>query len=1180
MTFSTSTTMATDSVPPSASNSSDYYFEPDDPAFLETLQNTVLPGDLPVDATKALQQAQPLKRSYRESEDDRGDVYGAAHFGDFGEYMRRKRAKLQLQNAGIAGDETLEQAPQIFKGISIYINGYTTPSVQDLRQLIIRHGGVFQPYLDRKELVTHIITCSLTPAKVQEFKNMKVVRPEWLVESAKQGVLLPWRNFIFRHNERSEPSQGVRPLQKSLLATFSSSSQQQQQQQPNASSSTQKRKPPRPVIPIVKPKPAPDPLSNPLYTTDPKSSKEAQHVPYYAAHESNPNAQRAMENPAWRSAHTSIAADFIEGYYKNSRLHHLSTWKAELKSLLQEAQERAENGVVDILDSDVDGNGDGEATAGVDKVSAESEDLSDAGASGVSMRGAEFVLRSPTKGKDKGKGKAGPPGEDRVIMHCDFDCFFVSAGLVKRPQYKGKPIVVCHSQGAQGGTSSTSEVASASYEARGFGIKNGMSLQQARKLCPDIITIPYEFELYKQFSLKFYTILMKHADELQAVSVDEALIDVTSTVKRLRSKATPDTLASPGFDPAKELAEAIRAQVRRATGCEVSIGVAHNILLSRLATRRAKPAGSYHLVPDEVDEFLAPLDIKDLHGFGRSAKQKALEKLGVTMLGELKEKSKGVLCDALGKSMGETLYNAVRGVDEKKLESDKKRKSVSCDINYGIRFENNEQVETFIHQMANEVTRRMEEIKVLGRSITLKIMKRDPTAPVEPPKFLGHGACDVFNKQMGLFGPHGRATSDSKVIGDHAWRMLKAYNFNPKELRGIGIQIQKLEPASGAPTEPGQGRLSFQKVERTKPSEDAVKARREAISKALEEARAAEAQTPIVKEPLRSRSTSVQPPAFGLPSFSQVDKSVFNALPDDIRSELEIEYKRRSASPFPVPERASTTPATDAKPKPKPSPLTRNNALFPFPKKIFIKGTNRPNVKRITQQLAPQRAPAYSPNKKNLFMKRPGLAAWKVPETELRKLNIDPEVFAMLPKNIQREQITAARLLKTMGTIPEKSEHRVVLKPRKVDHGEVFRQPPPKARHVLPPSLKQQSSGGQKLYFTETDDIQNIIEQWVTRFKNHPPNGKDIDFFAKWLVKSVDREVATDEGLVRAIAVMKWWLMMVKRYFGQHEYGRLHDDEPSREEKVGEAWWAAFRNVKEQMDAVAKKRFGGKLSLR
>ena len=188
---------------------------------------------------------------------------------------------------------------------------------------------------------------------------------------------------------------------------------------------------------------------------------------------------------------------------------------------------------------------------------------------------------------------------------------------------------------------------------------------------------------------------MAHADDLQAVSVDEALIDVSCGVARLTSEqpATPD--------PAKAFAENIRNEVRKAIGCEgmsliypcldgrltshplyqVSIGISHNILLARLATKSAKPAGSYHLFQEEVPALMETLDIGDLWGFGWSTRKKAEEKLGVTNLGELAKKSKAVLCDALGKGTGETLYNSIRGVDDRKLESDKPRKSVSCEIN-------------------------------------------------------------------------------------------------------------------------------------------------------------------------------------------------------------------------------------------------------------------------------------------------------------------------------------------------------------------------------------------------------------------------------------------------------------------------------------------------------------------
>lgn len=324
---------------------------------------------------------------------------------------------------------------------------------------------------------------------------MKVVRPEWLTDSVKAGVLLPWTDFIFRPVERVEDSQGAKTAQKSLLDGFVSQTQSRASNNPmNQLSSTEATyNYPDPINDVNMVEEASDPLattslpqevsdrqisssSRPkdkmpasprsLYTTDPTTLAEASLVPGYAAHVSNSMAERVMANPEWRSAHTSVAPDFIEGFYKNSRLHHLSTWKAELKNLVAEAQERADRGVENTIASVSEGAD--EAVRGISSEFCQEGIAPNA----VSMRGAELVMRSPSKGKGKGKAKADE--DDKVIMHCDFDCFFVSAGLVNRPHLRGKPVVVCHSQGAQGGNASTSEIASSSYEARKFGIKNGM----------------------------------------------------------------------------------------------------------------------------------------------------------------------------------------------------------------------------------------------------------------------------------------------------------------------------------------------------------------------------------------------------------------------------------------------------------------------------------------------------------------------------------------------------------------------------------------------------------------------------------------------------------------------------------------------------------------------------------
>ncbi|KAH9039423.1 hypothetical protein EDB84DRAFT_1397049 [Lactarius hengduanensis] len=1147
---------------PTTSNSS-ALFGSDDTSFLEALGAAVLPGDVaqaqnedvhrlssspsPILEPSSLEPppcAQPTSNalSSHQYNDEPArsptnsptgvssshldsDTYGASRFGEFGEYMRRKRAKLQIQNAEM-GDAPRGEASgsQLFKGLSIHINGWTEPSVQELRKLIVENGGIYQAYIDKKTLVTHIITCSLTPAKVREFKHMKVVKPEWLVQSAKGGVLLPWQDFIFLPGGRPESAHGR--LAQSSLTEFSAS-------KPRNSTLDGAR---------LNPLSSDRNPSAPLHLLQAPSLHPSAPIPKYAKHESNPAAQRAMADPAWRAAHTSAAPGFIAGYYANSRLHHLSTWKAELRTLVVEAQERAERGDLHTA-SRTPGTG-----------------------AGVSMRGAALVMKNPLKGKEKAGHKA-----ERVVMHVDFDAFFVSAGLVSRPHLRGKAAVVCHSQG---GASSTSEIASASYEARKFGIKNGMSLQQARRLCPDLVTIPYEFERYRQLSLEFYTILMTHADDLQAVSVDEALIDVTSTVAQMRVVPTGanDDGDSTSTDVAKELAESMRAQIKAATGCIASIGIAPNIMLARLATRRAKPAGSFHLLPAAFRDLLPDLDIQDLHGFGRAARDKASEKLGTTNLGELAGRSKAALCDALGNAMGETLYNSIRGKDDRKLESDKPRKSVSCDINYGIRFENDDQVEAFIHQMSEEVAHRLDAINTKGRSLTLKIMKRDPSAPVEPPKFMGHGQCVTYNKQSALVGPDGRATSDPRLIGSLSWRLLRTLSIPPRELRGISIHIQKLDAHIPAP---GHAHLPFRPAPNPTASGTIVgpapKAR-------------APSSTPVI-------APSEPRPAAGadLPSFSQLDMSVFEALPEDIRKELETEYERRSA---PAPN----------KPEPPADPTSRANSVIP----ARGGGNDRPRGRGMGAVSSRGRrgslgrdqargATSWALRPRGRGRGRGRLLAFPpamihVKPGELEELGIDAEVFSALPVRIQREQLAAARgarVRPSQQPVRPSSPLRPLQRlegrwaPPQGPHEYIPPPPPPRARFAEAERPVLRRGDADTSPVVEGVDVRRVVRAWVELFVRHVPHAEDVALVGGYLVRCV----VTDVGAERAVGVMRWWGALLRRRWAVWEHADERDEEPEpgediRAEVVGMAWWRAYREVGDNLNAVVRKRFGGSLKFR
>ncbi|EJU05804.1 DNA repair protein [Dacryopinax primogenitus] len=1238
-----------------ASQSSDL-FGPDDPTFLEALARAVLPGDVAMPDVEAENLGQLValpaemgprgtKRSWSppparspspldeglfrsgygslksiihlNTEDEEpssyldSDTYGASKFNGWGDYMRRKRAKLQVQN-----DEMEEQneangsagKPKIFRGLAIHINGFTIPSVQVLRGMITQNGGTYHAYLDKKGLVTHVVASNLTPAKVLEFKHMKIVTPDWITKSVEAGLLLPWRDFILHPSEmdRLDEAQGSRTAQKTLLEGFQTQARRATQQtsvphRPQRTTILGCQKPSSPGTPQVQ-QPATDTLMNnppdisdshareslsglddvattsgtavdpaecssnisdgkeigqstsanvrlmnemsgpktptkqkrsildgPFVagtktpespekktspttvdcSTDPVTHEAAAHIPAHASFKSNPNAARLMQNPRWAAKHTSAkGAEFIEGFYKQSRLHHLSTWKAELKELVAKAQAKLE-----------------------DDQSREHEDGPD---KGVSMAG--HVLPEG-KARLDSKGRVRP--EDRVIMHCDFDSFFVAASLIDRPHLKGKPVVVCHSQGkaADAGTgrtgSSTSEVASASYEARKFGIRNGMSLGQARKLCPELETLPYEFEKYKEFSLKFYTILMTYADDVQAVSVDEALIDVSNAVARARFVPCVDGEGGPP-NHVKELAEAIRDDVRKSTGCEISIGASHNILLARLATRRAKPAGSCHILPEDVSALLEDLDIKDLHGVGWSISERMDSNLGIKKVGELAKQPKATLQKLFGPKMGEKLFNAARGIDNAQIESHKQRKSVSAEVNYGIRFETEEQAERFMHDLGREVSRRLKNVGMKGRFMTLKLMKRHHDAPLEAPKFMGHGICDTFSKSAPITARGGTATDDPDIIGEEAWKLLKSFGFDSKELRGLGIQIQKLEGGLGQNTPPvGQGILDFQKV--ASPSKRSRQASGDnEIPTGPQSGMSTEDEQMTVKA--EEQEEVLRPVTlFELPSFAQIDLSVLDALPADIRAEVEAEYVR---------------------PRPRlPSELPQAGPSVVSPVKAE---RSPPDVKHITRQLAPKRNGNRPPPKYSIFQKRETTPVVQVEITdgELRELQIDPEVFRALPGDLQREQLAAHK-----GTLhlPPRVVAARSTKPARESRSPSV--PARRSKQVYQAVFPQDPELGR---MSETSAIRELIEQWFVSSVDSGPHEKDLKRIGDFLVKCLEGDVGMEKGVV----VMQWWKHLIEARW-------VSDTHRS----AGKLWWDAFTGIKRRLDEVVKRRFGGTLSL-
>ena len=506
---------------------------------------------------------------------------------------------------------------------------------------------------------------------------------------------------------------------------------------------------------------------------------------------------------------------------------------------------------------------------------------------------------------------------------------------------------------------------------------------------------------------------------------------------------------------------------------------------------------------------------------------------------------------------------------------------------------------------------------------------------------MGHGMCETFNKQSTLVGQDGNATDDPQIIAQQSLKMLRSLNFDPGELRGIGIQIQKLEKAAEklAAQAVGQILIPFKRKDKEMPRVHSNGKGKEKEKRSITSWPVPVLPSPIVissdDPPVEIRlspppmgidvvartaetgvgqdtaTTLVErmagPPHPDLPSFSQVDMSVFEALPEEIRRELQVEYSRISVPP-PAEVRtvstSTTVGTTNAVAGPSRPPVATKRVAW---------GDMVPkNSKRIAQQLAPKRGGAVVPRKDhwevlNKWLEKPkkfkgsrsgpSHAVYDASPNELRSLGIDAEIFNLLPPEIRREQLCGAKIARETGVFPiHTAESKLVIKPKKTMVIRYPRLPPPKAKYLPQPVLRMPGERrGHRVSYTEANDIQGLVEKWVTGFKRHPPNQKDVERFSRWLLGCMDSNQTGDTGTEKALKVMKWWLFLLRRNWGWLE-GIVEfdsdDDEFDEEEKdgsyyerkqkreVGKAWWRAFLTVKGQMDAYSRKRFGGCISLR
>jgi DNA polymerase-4 len=325
------------------------------------------------------------------------------------------------------------------------------------------------------------------------------------------------------------------------------------------------------------------------------------------------------------------------------------------------------------------------------------------------------VTGGPPQPPDRNESDAGsassPP--NRTILHVDMDAFFVSVELLRRPELRGRPVVV-------GGTGNRGVVAAASYEARAYGVFSAMPSGRARRLCPHAVFLPGDHAHYGTVSGRVMDIFRSFTPLVEPISLDEAFLDVT---RGRRSQGDGATVA-----------QRIRDEVMTREGLACSVGVAPTKMLAKLASEAAKPRAStdgpvagegvHVIAPGTELAFLLPLPARELWGVGPATLHR-LERLGVRTVGDIADLHEDTLVATLGSAHGRHLAQLARGIDPRPVEPDQQLKSVGQEETFAHDHHEHETLTREAVRMADGVAWRLRRAGLAGRTVTLKVRFAD-----------------------------------------------------------------------------------------------------------------------------------------------------------------------------------------------------------------------------------------------------------------------------------------------------------------------------------------------------------------------------------------------------------------------------------------------------------------------
>ncbi len=335
------------------------------------------------------------------------------------------------------------------------------------------------------------------------------------------------------------------------------------------------------------------------------------------------------------------------------------------------------------------------------------------------------------------------------------DAFYVSCELQRRPELRGKPVVVA-------GSGPRAVVTTASYEARRFGVFSATPAARARRACPDAVFVAPDFDYYRERSRGVMEVLREQVDTVEVVGLDEAYLDLT------------------GFERPNAAGRRVKAVVTESTGLSCSIGIGPNKLVAKVASDADKPDGFLSLSSEEARQRFGPASPRLVPGIGPKTAER-LEARGITRLDQLARMADADLAGLFGGRLGPHLGSLARFEDERELETDRVRKSESRETTFDHDLHGLAQMEPELARLASQLCEDLTRNGRSGRTVRLKVRLDD---------------FSIHTRARTLPDP----VSDLETIGSVARDLLRALDpQRPVRLLGVGVAAMEAERPAAAP---------------------------------------------------------------------------------------------------------------------------------------------------------------------------------------------------------------------------------------------------------------------------------------------------------------------------------------------------------------------------------------------